>query len=335
MNDYQSLRKDHTNRSVSIILVMLILLEICSLAVLFSRLSLWIRQENENVFPLTEKTDMTNIRVGKIESDGTISFNEEIKKESSTFTTLSTTQNSFEIIQLDNETIVPQEEPSEKPSEKKPTNPGFEVTSDGKIWAGDTDVEIFKITYENGKGVVTVEGADGNKLIAPGTTNQYSFTLKNTGDVSLNYQMTMEAYITGTDLQIPVVVRVIDHDGNYCLGSSDKWEDILFLNNIDKKGKLAADRYANYTLEWQWPFEGNDELDTLLGNLATEDDIVLTIKISTYANECSDPDDPGDNPPQTGDNVVYNIMWAFVAIVVAVIIFTNSKKLIRRKEYYE
>ncbi len=345
MNNYKSLRKDHSNRKISIILVMLILLEICSLAVLFSRLTIWVQNENENVFPLTEKTNLTSIKVGKMDSDGFIRFDESSSLDLGADSHLSATDKGLNIIKLDNSsTSLPTQTPpvtkspedTEASKTEIPRNPGFEVTSGDTVWAGDTDVEIFKVSYENGEGVITVAGQNNDKVIAPGTSNKFSFTLKNTGDVSLNYSMSMEAYVSGTDFSLPVVVRVVDHDGSYCLGSEDHWESVLFLNKVSKKGKLAAERFANFTLEWQWPFEGDDKLDTLLGNLTEKDNITLTIKINTFASECDDPDDPGDNPPpQTGEDVLNNLVWALVAVTLAIVIFIYSKKMSRRKELYE
>lgn len=334
MNDYKSLRKTASARTLSIVLIILILLEICSLAVLFSRLSIWSQRENENVFSLIESSDITNVRVGRISPDGTIKFYEQASiKASSKEEPISSFDS--DVVLLDT-TVTPTPEQNSQNTKPAPSNPGFEVMGNGTVWAGETNVEIFKISYVNGENKVTVEGGNGNKVIAPGTSNTYSFTLKNTGDVSLDYKMSMEASVTGTDLRIPVVVRVYDHDGDFCLGEEELWEDVLELDKVQKEGTLAADRFANYTLEWMWPFEGNDDYDTMLGNLAKENDLTLTIKISTYAEESEDKDDPGDNPPpQTGDEVTDYIIWASIAVAVGVIIVVYGKKVSRRKEFYE
>jgi hypothetical protein len=39
-----------------------------------------------------------------------------------------------------------------------------------------------------------------------------------------------------------------------------------------------------YILQWRWPFDIDDEYDTMLGNLAVEEDISLTIVIRTTAS---------------------------------------------------
>ena len=177
-------------------------------------------------------------------------------------------------------------------------NPKFEMIA---------EEEIFKLSYDE-TGKITVIGAQGNedKLIAPGTSNLYQFTLANTGNVALDYTMTIQATVTGTDLQFPVNVRVWDYTNKYLLGSSDKMVDVLELNSVEESAELGAGRYAVYNLEWEWPFEwGDDEYDTMLGNLAVEDDLVLRIVIRTTAEYDENPDNPNAGvftPPNTGDD---------------------------------
>lgn len=177
----------------------------------------------------------------------------------------------------------------------------------------EAEVEIFKFFHdETGKVTVIAAGDRGDKVFAPGTGNLYQFTLANTGDVALDYTLTMEAYVTGTDLWIPVNARVWDHTNHYLVGSADEMPDVMELNTVDEKGVLGAGRYAVYSLEWEWPFEredengeisANDVYDTMLGNLAVDQDLVLTIVIRTYAEYDEDPNNPGGviKPPQTGD----------------------------------
>ena len=170
----------------------------------------------------------------------------------------------------------------------------------------EAEEEIFRLFYDE-TGKITVTGPEGSedKLIAPGTSNVYQFTLANTGEVALDYHMTMEAYYTGTDLRIPVDARVWDHNNRYLVGSPDNKADVLELNGVEDSGELGAGRYAVYNLEWEWPFEsGDDAYDTMLGDLAVDQDMTLHIVIRTVAVHDNDPDDPNSgliNPPYTGD----------------------------------
>lgn len=180
----------------------------------------------------------------------------------------------------------------------------------------EAEVEIFKFSYDNESGKITVIGPAGNedKLIAPGTTNLYQFTLRNSGNVSLDYTLTMEAYVTGTDLRIPVNARVWDYKNKYLVGSQTEMPDVMELNTVNESAELGPGRYAVYTLEWEWPFERadengditlGDEYDTMLGNLAVDQDLVLHIVIRTIAEYDENPDDPNageTKPPKTGDS---------------------------------
>ena len=87
-----------------------------------------------------------------------------------------------------------------------------------------------------------------------------------------------------------------------------------------------------YTLEWEWPFEqGNDEFDTMLGNLAVEDDLELHIRINTTASYSDDPDaeDSGILPPKTGDR--FNVKLYVIIIISAILILIISSLIKERK----
>ena len=57
-------------------------------------------------------------------------------------------------------------------------NPGFMVIDENDvIWGTETEVEIFKVSYEDGEGNITVKSDNGEKVVAPGTENSYTFKL--------------------------------------------------------------------------------------------------------------------------------------------------------------
>ena len=243
--------KKKNNSIFAVIAVILAILDIASLVVVFSRMKSYWEVQFPNVIPLTRSNGTTMVTTKTISSaeNTQVSFDEN--------------ENGYVVVQLG--------------------NPGFKAYDDKTVWLTETNVDIFKLTYDSENGI-TVKGMNDDKLIAPGTSNTYSFTLENTGDVLLDYDMTMEAYVTGTDLELPVKARVWDYTNKYILGNSDVKEDVLELNNVEDHSKLSAGRFAIYNLEWEWPYEwGNDEYDTLLGNLAVDDDLALTIKINTIA----------------------------------------------------
>lgn len=205
-------------------------------------------------------------------------------------------------------------------SERVPDKSGFIVSDDKTVWGTETNVDIFKVTYENGEGVVTAESFNGEKIVAPGTENSYTFKLKNNSGSYITYTLNVDAFITPGDEMIPIESRISRYDGKWIVGGEDSWVDVPTLDTAADEGALSPGRYTYYTLDWCWPFEGNDELDTYLGNLAEEEDITITIVISTTAVSHIDGEpemEEGLIPPDTGDNSILSL-WISLAVGAAV-----------------
>lgn len=210
-------------------------------------------------------------------------------------------------------------------------NPGFQVTDRDTVWSGETPIEIFRITYENGEGQVTVNSSNGDKLLAPGTENTYAFALENTGNVPLRYTMEMEAWFSHEEYRIPVYARLTDHQGNYLVGTEENAADVLELNSVSREGTIGAGYIMPFSLHWEWPFELDDEYDTMLGNMAVDEDITLTIVIRTTAayDGSIDPDDPGGIPPKTGDDsqlLLYGGLMAASLVGIVLLLIPGKKE---------
>lgn len=165
----------------------------------------------------------------------------------------------------------------------------------GTVWGVTNEVDIFKVSYENGSHEVTVAGKNNDKVIAPGTENTYTFALKNTNIGNLDYKVVVEAWfdgLDGTGKVIPVEAKLQGHYG-WLVGNETTYRPVLELNGAEESAVLTGGTHAMYTLQWQWPFEhdlngdGNiDDGDALDTWLATQDEeISLSIRItvlSTY-----------------------------------------------------
>ena len=175
------------------------------------------------------------------------------------------------------------------------TNPSFEVDDNKVVWTTNTEVEIFKVSYENGQQIVTAKSSNGDQIIAPGTENSYRFKLKNTGDVALDCSVDVDAYFTPAGFSVPIKGRVNRYDEKWVTGSDDSYVDVASLDKTEDLITLEAGRFAYYTLDWMWPYEsGDDARDTLAGN---KDELTFTIVIKTTATEIdpqTDPTDPSD-----------------------------------------
>lgn len=279
MNDYASLRQKNNGRLPAALFLFLCV--VLSGSMLFSRLMVFTPADTRHYIPLTQGNGLTHVTASPL-SPNTASAPMGIPQMLTAMPRFLT------------------------------ANPGFQVSDKNTVWTSQTDIEIFRVTYENGTGNVTVNSQNGDALLAPGTANTYEFVLENTGNVDLEYTMTMEAYFSHTDYPIPVFVRLTDHNGEYLLGSESEPVDVLRLNEISREGTVRAAHLVPYTLHWEWPFELDNEYDTFLGNMAVEEDITLTIVIRTSASYTDTPNPDDDEPPKTGDTTELTFLFVLM-----------------------
>lgn len=141
-------------------------------------------------------------------------------------------------------------------------DPELEAYDKESSWETSTDVDLFKNTYTGEDGKVTVQSANGDKIIAPGTQSSYQFSLKNTGNVSLTYKLSLDSVFQLANQRIPFEVR-LSKGNDWIIGNAQHWGSIEELNTVTEKDELGVGKYVTYTLEWQWPF-GNDNADMAL-----------------------------------------------------------------------
>jgi len=199
--------------------------------------------------------------------------------------------------------------------------PGFEVEDDKGIWESNTEIEIFKINYKNETGDITVDGMD-DKVVAPGTSNTYDFTVKNTGNIPIDYTLSAKVIFSDSELVIPINARFKNYSGKYLVGNEVTLEHISKLDGVTEKATMPQKTNGIYTLEWEWPFEtGDDIYDTLLGDTAVDKDIRVTVVINTYA-EAEIPE-----TPDTGDGgITLFIIIAAVSFAAIIILLILKKK---------
>lgn len=274
MNTYSSLRK--RNNGSLLAAVSLALCVLLSGSMLFSRLLAFSAADTRHYIPLTESGGITAVSVGQRDA---LSFRQ------------------VPAYALGQPTLLA--------ASPFLSTSWFRTYDENTVWQGETDIEIFRVSYENGGGQTTVSSGSGENVLAPGTANTYSFALENTGSHNVKYEMSMEAFFTDGTHVIPVQARVCDHQGNYFAGTADSYVDVMELNTVSDAGRLRPGYIMPYTLQWQWPFETDDAYDTMLGDLAVEEDITLTIVIRTLASYVPEAD---GGIPKTGDTTPIGLL---------------------------
>lgn len=146
----------------------------------------------------------------------------------------------------------------------------------------DAELDIFSASYQNAKGEIVIEGADGEKVIAPGSHVDYTVRLRNKDSVAIDYTLIAEIKLlnapTDKQLELPLEFRILDPEDNYIAGDAKTWVDRAALDGLSHSGTILREESAEYIFQWRWPFEGSDdELDTMLGNMADAD---LRLEIS-------------------------------------------------------
>ena len=214
------------------------------------------------------------------------------------------------------------------------------VEDENKVWTAMTKVNIFRKAYEGTKEAgtaneYTVQNSmkvDDMDLIAPGTDNDYVFWVKNTGQVGIDYRVWFEEHNTW-GYELPLEVRVKCGD-TYILGSKIEWKPIDKLDYLEHEGHLSVKHYAQYTLEWRWPFErGADEHDTYLGDTAVNKVLEQEIIIHTYGEGYDRPiyETFSVMGVKTGDAA--DVLWWLILAVFALLsIIYIRKKMKKRNE---
>lgn len=205
------------------------------------------------------------------------------------------------------------------------------VDDDSTVWQTETRVNIFKSSYDGTGGNTAVVSDNGEKIVAPGTSNDYHFKINNLSSKAVDYNLSGEAYFSDSDNPVPIKICLSDHTGKYIIGNTSEWADISQLSNLDYTAVLDAKNYEFFSFSWTWPFEsGDDEYDTMLGNLAAKDEnlqatVVFRVKASYHEDKPepvpvnpdlpNSPDYPQNHgvPINTGETV--NIVF-WVALLI-------------------
>ena len=217
-----------------------------------------------------------------------------------------------------------------------------ELSDDRKVWELDTKVDIFKIEEKNEKGEFSVISKEGNKVIAPGMEGTYRFQIKNLGNVAVNLKTVFNVEFIVENLKydtLPIEVKFTNYKGQNL--SEDGWMNVKeFIECVDEL-TIGRNSYVFYDIDWRWAFEsGNDEFDTLLGNLSVNSVVKMTVGIQATATQSDDYDAEGGlvsgiDAGRTGGSLVpvpYILLNLLILIIIAVLITLESLKRKKQSE---
>ena len=193
------------------------------------------------------------------------------------------------------------------------------------------ELDIFDIKYENSSGKVTVQGMDGEYVLAPGTEVEYTIRVRNTDRIAIDYELYPIAEFY-SEHQIPMYVRLLDQNDDYVVGSAKKWVPITDMNGAVIRNTLMSGECVEYTFQWKWPFEqGNDFYDTFLGNLEDPAGVTVTFTVNAAANTTIDGNG-GLIPSGWGRNLAILIFALLMVIAIILLVISIINKKLKREE---
>ncbi|MDO4282630.1 MAG: hypothetical protein Q4D02_03260 [Clostridia bacterium] len=155
---------------------------------------------------------------------------------------------------------------------------GYTIPTFGEV---QEEIDTITITDENG---TTWKNSDlqifknakfnGENIIAPHSIGTYQFYVKNKvgKDITYNIRLLDEmSHFVNMKYKLKI-------DNVYICGDESTYVSIDELNVDDVV--LMTDSTTLYTLEWYW--EDNDELDTYVGSLKTDEYYTLRLNIQAF-----------------------------------------------------
>lgn len=218
-------------------------------------------------------------------------------------------------------------EPEAPKPESEESKPEVELIG-GKGEVYHKEIQVFYAEY--GKdGEITVKSDFGDKVVAPGTENSYNLYVRNVGKVPISYILEAESRITvdvnGQQTEIPIEASFYTPRSSYLLGGEESLENLCKLDGVKDSSGLSPEHQAKYTLCWSWPFDGDDEFDTLLGNLAAEGE-ELTVKVAFNVTAAYNPNAGGGSPITGGSSNIGLWVALFVISTFTLIILLFLRK---------
>ena len=191
----------------------------------------------------------------------------------------------------------------------------------------DESLDVFAIEYENESGEITVKGAEGQKVIAPGTDIEYTLRIRNKDNVALDYSFTPVLEHT-SEHKLPIVVRLLSPNDDYLIGNETTWVKIDELGDKEFSGTILKDESLEYVFQWKWPYEsGDDAYDSFLGSSAESGVVGLDVSFTVHAEaNTSAVANGGIFASPAGRFIVILIIAILLAIAITLLLIYIIKK---------
>ena len=144
------------------------------------------------------------------------------------------------------------------------------VTNGNDAWRDD-DIDAaldpaYKGTHTQASGNVVNDVLKDTRLLYPGVEGEYKFTLKNPETFPIEWRLTIQ---DENLKQIPLKYRILRGGIGYVVGNATDWVPIPTAGIVypsatgfEKLNRLGTE---DFTLEWKWDIDEDDDRDTGLG----------------------------------------------------------------------
>lgn len=164
---------------------------------------------------------------------------------------------------------------------------------------------------------------NAEKLIAPGTSGSYSFTVHNTGDQTITYKLIGR---NKNEQKLPLEFKCRIEDGPWIKGSEEAWSLWSDTFPLNYQHTLLSRNAETIQVMWRWPFERNrDAEDTLFGQRALNEELSYQLTLNVVAEGTSAKEEKQSlftnklekNYPKTGDTISQGGQLLGISILVS------------------
>lgn len=134
-------------------------------------------------------------------------------------------------------------------------------------WESQSKIDLFY----NRKGTT-----EDDKII-PGSSGYYYFRVENSRLKTLDITISL----IENDLHLPLQISITPLDSNGKKIASQSISGMIRNGELKLKDKIKESDTVTYQLDWSWPADGNDELDTIAGSLGG----IYTLMLNITAEE--------------------------------------------------